>query len=224
MSRLAAAVGAVVAAATLGTVTPAAATLGPSVQLGLPGGTAAHGLFQFTVSGHVDPTQRDRPAEFALFVDGRRDWVGSLVCADKDVDPDPTVCTVHGTWDSSGSNGVYVLQAQFRTDDDRAAMSAPVSVTADNPDPAVQLAPPFDGATVHGLTSVTVTAALDPGQTDRPTGLQLLINGQLFDSAQGDCTKDSNPDPFICTTTFSWDTTLATGSYVLQGQLHTAHY
>ncbi len=221
LSRLAAVVSAVMVVATLGTVAPAAAALGPSVQVVLSGGAPAHGPLHFRIVGRTDPAQHDRPSDFVLLVDGVSPWLGSLGCGSKDLDPDPDVCAIDVVWDTTGVNADVVLQAEFRTNDNLVALSAPVTVTAVNPAPKVQIDSPVDAATVRGITSVTVTGSVDPGQTDRPSRLDLLIGDGGLGFAADCATRDSDPSPYTCTTTFSWDTAEVTGSFVLQARLTT---
>src|SRR4051794_29193552 len=104
---------------------------------------------------------------------------------------------MRATWSSRLAAGVSVVVLLAML-----GIAEPAAATLRS---SVQIVSPANDAIVHGIATVTVTATSDPGDFDRPATVQLLLAGEALPGSGGDCaTEDSDPDPYVCTTTFSW--------------------
>ncbi len=205
-SRLAAGVSLVLLLATLGIATPAAATLGSSVQIVTPvDGATVHGITTVTVSAASDSGEIDRPATLQLLLGGAAFAGGTADCATRDSDPDPYVCTTSFAWDTTMATGSYTLQAVLVTFQGRTVGSAPITVSIDNRGPMVHIVSPTDNSGVKGATSVTVSGTVDPLQSDQPGRFVLFVDGHATGSTGNCSTGDIDPDPNTCTLSIPWD-------------------
>ena len=101
------------------------------------------------------------------------------------------------TWDVSQlSEGQHTLIAHATDDQDRTAISAPVTVTVQHPSPVVAITSPAAGATLHGTSDVLVHVAPHPGGDGGDVqSVQLVADGvtQLATTYLGGTGTDSDP-------------------------------
>jgi hypothetical protein len=187
----------------------------PTVSITSPTtGDTVFGSVGVAVTGGVDPTLTDAPAQLLLSVDGGTPQ--TFICPA----PGPAnTCTHSFTWDATGLTGSHALTATIVTNNAVQAVTTPVNVTVNNPAPTVAITSPSEGATVVGLATVSVTASTDAALTDYPSTLELLVDGTSFQ------TKDC-PAPLTahaCSLDFAWDATKLSGAHVLTAAVHTTN-
>jgi hypothetical protein len=180
-------------------------------------GATVSGIVPITTEGVVSPTQNDAPVSIQLLIDGVA-TAAAQSCTETGAVPHG--CSVAYTWDATGLTGVHTLQARFVTHTGVTALSPLTSVTVLSPAPKAVISSPGAGTTVHRTTTVTVTGAVDPSQTDTPASMTLTVDGALFGPPRA-CT----PAPAgsrTCVTSFSWNTLGLTGRHTLVATLTTA--
>jgi hypothetical protein len=200
------------------TLASASATVGvtvsnppPTVQLTAPSvGATVFGMTAIDVVASNDARLSDHPASITVTMDGSPTPVGTVTC------PLPLAhnCSGSLSWDATGPSGPRTLTALVTTAGGTTA-SASVGVTVANPDPAVAITSPADGATVVGATSVAVSASTGSTLSDFPTSIAVTADGSTVGTVP--CT----PPQHLCSGSVPWDTTALSGAHSLSAVLTT---
>jgi hypothetical protein len=175
-------------------------------------GSTVTGTVDVSVSGVTPLSQTDYPQQLSYFVDGVE--VQRYVC------PSPSsahTCSFNFQWDTTGLSGDHILSARELTTRGLTATSTPVTVTASNPLPTASVTSPSPGATVSGITTVTVIGSTDASQSDYPASLALYVDGTLFQTAPCPLPHTTHS----CQSSFTWDSTGLSGTHVLSASVST---
>lgn len=177
----------------------------PSISLTSPSaGSTVKGTI--TVTATATAGSGDTLSDI-IFYDGVND-IGSSSCGAQ-----PS-CSASIQWDATGLSGQHSLSAEADTDAGLSSRSTSVSITIVSPGPAVAITHPSAGATVVGSTTVTVSGATDPSQTDYPTSITIYdgVNDIGYITCQGQQT---------CQGSFTWDATGLSGQHRLTATIST---
>jgi len=179
----------------------------PTVVISVQAGPTVFGLTTVTVSASTGSTLTDYPA--SIKVSDEKGVFATVTC-----DVSKHTCPGSVQWDATGPSGPRTLTAVVTTVGGTTA-SASVGVTVANPDPAVAITSPADGATVVGATSVAVSASTGSTLSDFPTSIAVTADGSTVGTVP--CT----PSQHLCSGSVPWDTTALSGAHSLSAVLTT---
>jgi hypothetical protein len=185
---------------------PAAA---PTVAITAPAtGATVGGTVNITATGTVDLAGGDHALSMGLVVDGQLN--GQV----QDCNTLLSSCTLTFPWDSTAFSGPHTVQVRLETALGGVS-STGLALTVSNPAPTVVITAPTSGSTVTGVTAVTATGTIDPGQTDHATDLRLVVDGVV--KATTACPADAH----TCSASFPWDTAGLVGPHDVQVRFDT---
>lgn len=177
----------------------------PSALITSPkGGATVTGMISVAGGGTVDALQPDTAKALQLLVDGAP--TGSTPCTD------PTSCTARLSWDSTGLSGQHTLQLKLSTAKGQSGLSPLVTVTANNPGPAVVL---HASAVASGVATVQVVGTVDATQTDAGSLVRLLLDGKSVGTTP--CPAASK----TCSVSVSWNSKGLAGQHNLTAEFTT---
>ncbi|HET7902275.1 MAG TPA: Ig-like domain-containing protein [Candidatus Nanopelagicales bacterium] len=203
------------------TRTVTASSPAPAVTITSPSnGTSVSGTVVVTADATTNGGLSELASSVALLVDGTQ--VDNQACTV----PLSHDCPITLSWDATAVTGGHVLTTVVTTTLGRTATSDPVTVPVTTPPFDVAVTSPAaltvlvgSGATAtsSGIVSVGVSGATDVTQNEFPTGLELLVDGVVVDSAG--C--PGNPTR-TCTATLHWNASRAAGPHRLSARLTTS--
>ena len=88
-------------------------------------------------------------------------------------------------------------------------------------DPTVSILSPTTQEIAHGVIHVTVLGSVDPASSYSPTSLDLVLSGRGTIKSRDCATYDTNPSPYECEITFTWDTNNFRDPQTLSAEMHT---
>ena len=187
-------------------VTVSVSNPGPTVNITSPLPNAGvSGTVIVNVQAFTDGGVTDLPTGLTLIADGV--VVDQRTCTGVAVDPH--ICSQPMSWDASGLTGTSTLVARLTTSKPAVntdSLSVPVNVTT--PAAVVAVALPsrstVSGAsatsTSSGIVTVPISVSTDPGQSDYPDRVELLVNAVVV-GAPATCPAKVHD----CTVTIAWD-------------------
>jgi len=179
----------------------------PTVVISVPAGPTVFGLTTVNVSASTGSTLTDYPA--SINVSDEKGVFATVTC-----DVSKHTCPGSVQWDATGPSGPRTLTALVTTVGGAIATAA-VDVTVANPDPAVSITSPADGASVVGATSVAVSASTGSTLSDFPASIAVTADGSRIG------TVPCAPLQHVCGGSVAWDATALSGAHSLSAVLTT---